>query len=207
MVINFARNHGVTQFQQGEDDSWWTILGRKFEHALEVRRFHRHSVSATSVSMPSSTFYEFKKAPHPDIMNATFPCPSEWKFSEGECVVAIKPSEKRGIIKAVHPHSVEVDLEDGEGIANVPWSNLRKHVAIGDFAEVISGALCGEKGWVVEINGDEFESVRIAEWFERQDIRGGVTAVGRGGVHGGVLHNILTVGIWPNFCNQPLINL
>jgi hypothetical protein len=70
--------------------------------------------------MPTSTFYEFKKALHPDIMNTTFPCPSEWKFSEGEGEVAIKPSEKRGIIKAVHPHSVEVDLEDGEGIVNVP---------------------------------------------------------------------------------------
>jgi len=109
----------------------------------------------------------------------------------------------------MHPHSVEVDLEDGEGIVNVPWSNLRKHVAIGDFAEVISGALCGEKGWVVEINGDEFESVQIAEWNEQQEIRGGVIAVGRGGIIavgrggilGGVLHNILTVGIWPNFCN------
>jgi hypothetical protein len=94
MVINFVRNHSITQFQQGEDDSWWTILGRKFEHALKVKRFHCHSVSSTSVSMPSGTFYEFKKAPHPDIMNATFPCPLEWKFSEGECVIAITPSEK-----------------------------------------------------------------------------------------------------------------
>ncbi|KAF8220644.1 hypothetical protein L208DRAFT_1332634 [Tricholoma matsutake] len=158
MVMNFARNHGVTQFQKGEDNLWWIILGCKFEHALEVRTFHCHSVSSTSVSMPSSTFHEFKKAPHPDIMNATFPCPSEWKFSEGECVV---------------------DLEDGKGIVNVPWSNLRKYVAIGDFAEVTSGALCGEKGWVVEIISDEFD----------------------------MLHNILMVGIWPNFCNQPLINL
>jgi transcription elongation factor len=58
---------------------------------------------------------------------------------------------------------VEVDLEDGEGIANVPWSNLRKHVAISNFAKVISGAFCGEKGWVVEISGDKFESVWIAE--------------------------------------------
>jgi hypothetical protein len=139
-------------------------------------------------------------------MNATFPCPSEWKFYEGERVVAVKPSEKRGIIKAMHPRSVEVDFEAGEGIINVPWSNLRKYVVIGDFAEVISGALCGEQGWVVEISDDT--QVRIAEWLERQDIiRGGVTAVGRGGVHGGVHHNILTVGIQPVFCNQPLISL
>ena len=105
----------------------------------------------------------------------------------------------------MHPYSVEVDRENGEGIANVPWSNLRKHVAIGNFAEVISGALCGEKGWVVEISGDE--SVWITQWLEQQEIRGGVTAIGRGGVHGGVCHNILTVGIWPNFHNQPLISL
>ena len=119
--------------------------------------------------------------------------------------MAIKPSEKRGIIKAVHPHSVEVDLEAGEGIMNVSWSNLRKYVVIGDFAKVISGALCGEKGWVVEISGDGM--VRITEWLEWQDIRGSVTAVGRGGAHGSVHHNILMVSIWPNFCNQPLISL
>jgi hypothetical protein len=180
MLMNFMMNHGVTQFQQGIDNSWWTILGRDFQHTLEVRTFHRHSVSYTSVSMPSSTFYKFQNAPHPDIMNTTFPCPSEWKFFESERVVAIKPSEKQGIIKAMHPHSVEVDLQAGEGIVNVPWSNFRKNIAIGDFAKVISGALCGEKGWVVEISGDE--TVWIAEWLERQDIRGGVTAVGRGGV-------------------------
>jgi hypothetical protein len=192
-------NHGVTQFWESVDELSWMILGRTLEHTLELRTFHWHSVSSSFVSMPSATFYKFRKAPHPDIMNATFPCPSEWKFSEGEHVVAIKPSEMQGIIKAMHPHSVEVDLEDGLGIVNVSWSNLRKYVAISDFAEVISGALCGEQGWVVEISGDEFGSVQITEWFECQEIRGGITAVGRGGIHGGVLHNILMVGIWPNF--------
>jgi hypothetical protein len=205
MTVGVAVNHGITRFQQGENDTWWNMFGRKFQHALELRKFHRHSVSSTSVSMPSTIFYEFQKSPHPDIVDAIFPCPSEWKFSEGERVVAIKPPAKRGIIKAIHPRSVEVDLETGEGVVNVPWPDLRKHVVIGNFAEVISGALCGEKGWVIEISG--YESVRIAEWLERQEIRGGVTAVGRDGTHGGVLHNVLTVGIWPNFCNQPLISL
>ena len=197
MVMNATLIHGITQFRQGIDKDWWILFGRKFEYGLEVRTFHRHSVSPTSVSMPSTIFYEFQNAPHPDIMDATFPCPSEWKFSEGEHVVAIKPSEKRGIIKAVHPRSVEVDLEAGEGIANVPWSNLRKYVVIGHFAKVISGALCGEKGWVVEISGDGI--VRIADQLERQDIRDGV--------YGGVRHNISTVGTWLNFRNQPLISL
>ena len=141
MVLNVTVNHGVTHFQKGVNDLWWIILGCRFKHALEVRTFNRHSVTPTSVSMPSTTFYEFQNSPHPVIMNTTFPCPSEWKFSEGECVVVIKPSGKRGIIIAMHPHSVEVDLEAGEGIANVPWSNLKKYVVIGDFAEVISRAL------------------------------------------------------------------
>jgi hypothetical protein len=195
MVLNVAVNHGITQFWQGVDNSWWNILGCKFEHTLEVRTFNRHSVTPTS-SMPSTTFYEFQNAPHPVIMNATFPCPSEWKFSEGERVVVVKPSEKRGIIIAMHPHLVEVDLKAGEGIANVPWSNLKKYVVIGDFAEVTSRALCGEKGWVIEISGDNI--LQITERLGQQDISGGIAAAGRGSIH----HNILVVGIQPNFATN-----
>ena len=198
-----AMEHGITQFRQGIDEDWWNILGQKFKHTLEVRMFHHHSVLSTSVSMPSTIFYEFQNAPHPDIMDVTFPCPSEWKFSDGERVVAIQPSEKQGIIKAMRSCSAEVDLEAGDGIVNVPWSKLRKYVVISDFAEVISRTLCGEKGWVVEINGDAI--VWITEWLERQDIRGSIMAVGRGGVHGGVHHNILTVGkLLQPTANQPL---
>jgi hypothetical protein len=79
MQVGVTKNHNITRIYKGIDGSW-TIFSRKFQHGLEVRTFHRHSVSPTSVSMPSTTFYEFQKAPHPDIMNATFPCPSEWKF-------------------------------------------------------------------------------------------------------------------------------
>ena len=135
MRVGVAENHDITQIYE-EIDGLWTMFGHKFQDGLEVRTVHRQSVSPTSVSTPSTTFYKFQKAPHPDIMNATFPCPSEWKFFEGECVVAIKPLEKQGIIKAMHACSVEVDLEAGEGIMNVHWSNLRKNVAIGDFAKV-----------------------------------------------------------------------
>ena len=92
-----AMEHGITQFRQGIDEDWWNILGQKFKHTLEVRMFHHHSVSSTSISMPSTIFYEFQNAPHPDIMDATFSCPSGWKFSDGERVVAIQPSEKQGI--------------------------------------------------------------------------------------------------------------
>ena len=53
--------------------------------------------------MPSTLFDEFQMAPHPEIMATTFPCPSEWKFSEGERAVVVNLPEKRGIIKAVHP--------------------------------------------------------------------------------------------------------
>ena len=74
--------------------------------------------------MPSTLFYEYLMAPHPKIMTMRFPCPLEWKFSEGERVVVINLPEKRGIIKAIHPHSVEVDLETGEGVVNVRWPDL-----------------------------------------------------------------------------------
>ena len=110
--------------------------------------------------MMSTTFYEFRMAPHPDIVDTIFPCPAEWKFSEGEHVVVIKPSKTQGIIKAMHPHSVEMDLETGEGVVNVYWPDLQKYVA-GNFAKVISRGLCGEKGWVIENNGDR--SVWIVE--------------------------------------------
>jgi hypothetical protein len=127
---------------------------------------------------------------------ATFPCPSEWKFSEGEHVVVVKPSGKQGIIIAMHPCLVEVDLKAGEGIANVPWLNLKKYIVIGNFAEVTSEALCGEKGWVIEISGDNI--LQITEWLGQQDISGGVVAAGRGGIH----HNILVVGIQLNFATN-----
>jgi ribosomal protein L24 len=90
----------------------------------------------------------------------------------------------------MHPHSVEVDLENGEGIVNIPWSNLQKYVVIGDFAKVISGALCGEAGWVIETKD---KRVQITESLELQDTRGS-----------SVCHNI---SIQLNFCNQPLISL
>jgi hypothetical protein len=93
----------------------------------------------------------------------------------------------------MHPHSVEVDLEAGEGIANVPWSNLKKYVVIGNFAEVTSGALCREKGWVIEISGNNI--LRITKQLGQQDISGGVAAAGRGSIH----HNVLVVGVQLNF--------
>ena len=161
MVRGIMRKHGITQYQQGIDDSWQNLFSCKFQHSLKCRRFHQHSVSSISISMMSTTFYEFRMAPHPDIVDTIFPCPAEWKFSEGECVVVIKPSEKRGIIKAMHTHSVEVDLATGERVVNVHWPDLWKYVVTGDFDEVISRGLCGEKGWVIENNVDR--SVWIVE--------------------------------------------
>jgi len=155
--------------------------------------------------MPSNLFYKFRMAPHPEIMAATFPCPSEWQFFEGEHVVVINPLEKQGIVEAIHLRSVEVDLETGEGIVNVHWPDLWKYVVIGDFAKVISGPLHGEKRWVVEIGGNK--CIQIVEQLEWQEIGGGPTVLGWGGVQGGVCHNVLMVGIWLSLCNQPLISL
>jgi hypothetical protein len=45
------------------------------------------------------------------------------EISEGEHIT-VKSFKKHGIIKVIRAHSVEVDLETGEGIVNVPWTNL-----------------------------------------------------------------------------------
>ena len=77
---------------------------------------------------------------------------------------------------------------------------MRKYIVVGNFAEVTSGALCREKGWVIGVSVDDI--VQIAEILEREEIAGGVTTIGRGGIVGGVLHNVIKVGIQPNSANN-----
>jgi hypothetical protein len=142
----------------------FAAFGRKFEFFLERRTYGFGSVSCVPVSLQSKMMDLFLCCPHPEIKSARFPCPSEWQFFEGEQVV-IKESSKRGIIQSVGIDSAEVELEMGEGLHMVLWSNMWKYIAHGHFAEVISGALQGEKGWVVEVTE---EYVYIVERLETQ---------------------------------------
>ena len=102
--------------------------------------------------MSSSALFNFQEAGHPEI-DMTYPCPSEWQFSEGE-LVSIKSSKKRGIIKTIEARSAEVELETGEGLVNVPWFDLQKYIATGDFTEVTSRPLWGEKRSVVAVHDE-----------------------------------------------------
>jgi hypothetical protein len=173
---SLRETHGVTPAFQ--EDGSCSLFGRRFEKGLERRTFDLHSVSLSSVSMPSDTFFIFRNSLHPDIVRAAFPCPAEWKFYEGERV-SVLPSEKRGIIKAIGARSAEVDLETREGLVNVPWFDLRKCITTGDFAEVTSGPLQGEKGWVTAVEDD---MVEVTERVEQET----------------VFSNVLRVGIHPN---------
>jgi len=61
---------------------------------------------------------------------------------------------------------------------HIPWSALQKCVTLGDFAEVTSGALQGQKGWVTGLTN---QLVYITGWSKQEDLMGGVTSIGRGG--------------------------
>jgi len=41
-----------------------------------------------------------------------------------------------------------VELDNGEGVASISWSELHKHFTPGDFIEVTSGSLQEQTGWV-----------------------------------------------------------
>ena len=62
--------------------------------------------------------------------------------------MVILSSGKHGIIKAVGADAAEVELDYGEGVASILWSDLCKHFTTGDFVEVASGLLQGQMGWV-----------------------------------------------------------
>ena len=86
-LFNLMRTHSITEFKQAEDGSSWSLLGHNFKHCLEHRTFHLCLVSLTSISLSSATFYYFLLCSHLEIVDATFPCPSEWIFSESEHIV------------------------------------------------------------------------------------------------------------------------
>lgn len=69
----------------------------------------------------------FQDSCHPQL--TMFPCPVEWVFEEGDEVMVIS-SQNQGIVHQVQVLFAEVDLHNGEGLVNVPWSDLYKVFAI-----------------------------------------------------------------------------
>jgi len=188
VLDNVLLTHSITQYKQEDNGTKMTcvLLGCTFKNSLECRTFNLSAISLT-VSMSNNTFFLFQCALHPETRHATFPCPSEWKFSEGECVF-VRSLEKQGIIKAIWANSVEVNLEAGEGLMHIPWSALQKCVTLSNFTKVTSRALWGQKGWVTGLTS---QLVYITGWSKQEDLMGGV--------HAGVLDNVLKVNIQLNF--------
>lgn len=135
------------------DDGTYRFRGNIFSDGLVVKKLDFHSISLTSIFMPTSSFFLFQQSRHPTILAARFPRPLEWIFDEGERVL-ISSSNKLGVIKSVAAETAEIDLVGGEGIISVPWNELRKHIVVGDFVEVLSGPLRESTGWVEGVEGE-----------------------------------------------------
>ncbi|KIJ90484.1 hypothetical protein K443DRAFT_15198 [Laccaria amethystina LaAM-08-1] len=105
------------------------------------------------VFMPTFTFFLFQQSHHPTILAARFPCPVEWSFDEGDQVLN-SSSSKLGVIISIGAETAEVDLAGDEGIISVPWTELRKHIVVGDFVEVLSGPLRELTGWVERVDDE-----------------------------------------------------
>jgi len=90
--------------------------------------------------MLTSMFFLFQQSNHPAILSARFPCPLEWIFNKGDQVL-ICSSRKLGVVTSIGAEMVKVDLTSGEGLISVTWTELCKHVIVGDFVEVLSGLL------------------------------------------------------------------
>jgi hypothetical protein len=97
--------------------------------------------------MPTNLFFLLQRSHHPCLLVSKFPWPLEWIFEDSEQVVILS-SGKHGIVKAVGADAAEVELDYGEGVASISWSDLRKYFVPGDFVEVTSGLLQGQTGWV-----------------------------------------------------------
>ena len=150
--------YGTTIVKQ-DDDGTYRFKGNIFKHGLIVREFDLHSISLASVFMPTHIFFLFQQSRHPTLLAAKFPRPLEWSFDEGDCVL-ISSSSKLAVVTAVRTESAEVDLASGEGVMNISWTDLRKHIVVGNFVEIISGPLRKQTGWVEHIEG---ETVHIVE--------------------------------------------
>jgi transcription elongation factor len=148
------------------DDGTYQFKGNIFTDGLLVKEFDFHSISLASVFMPTSIFFLFQQSRHPTILAARFPRPTEWSFDEGDRVL-ISSSGKLGVIESVGTETAEVDLASGEGIISVTWTDLRKHIVVGDFVEVLSGPLRELTGWV---EGVEDETVHVVQCISSETL-------------------------------------
>lgn len=162
--VSFKATYGISPKKQA--DNCYTVSGNVFEHGLLRKRYDFHSISYTTVDMPSHHLLYFDHSCHPSIRS--FPRPREWVFEEGEPVLFrhssdgylhyhTSPDEKGGVVKIVAEHGVEVEFVVEEGVKAVrliPWRNIRKDIEIGDYVKILRGTHTGAGGWVIHIEND-----------------------------------------------------
>ena len=136
-----------------QDDGTYRFRGNIFTDGLLIKKLDFLLISLTSVFMPTSMFFLFQQSNHPAILSARFPCPLEWIFNKGDWVL-ICSSSKLGVVASVRAEMVEVDLTSGEGLISITWTELHKHVIVGDFVEVLSRPLQNLTGWVEAVDGE-----------------------------------------------------
>ncbi|KAF8962226.1 hypothetical protein BDZ97DRAFT_1759458 [Flammula alnicola] len=153
-----SSNHGLISRHDGSYGLGCLV----FEHGLVLKDFDYHSVASGVRDIPFHHFSMFRLSEHPGIELSLLPRPREWSFEENDPVVVCS-SDKEGRLKVVEAHYAEVELAE-EGVQRVPWYNIRKNIAVGQFVQVSSGPNLGNTGWVIEIVG-EIASVieKIAE--------------------------------------------
>jgi len=129
--------------------------GSVFEHRLILKPFDLHSVSSAFVLMSPTLAALFTESGHPTIpLSALIPRPPlEMMFSQGERITILL-SWERGIGEAVYRDHVEVQLDGGAGIMNIPGEELHKDLVISNFIQVLLGVQKGKTGWVEKIDGD-----------------------------------------------------
>ena len=134
------------------DDGSYTTCGCIYEQGLLRKTFDLHSLSSVVLGISSHLFSLFQLSNHPAIIGSAYPCPNKWIFEEGDRII-IRSSNKIATVATTGPKFLEVDLP-AEGLVAVPWQDIQKVFALGDFISVMSSPFQGTRGCVDNINGN-----------------------------------------------------
>lgn len=133
-------------------DGVYTFAGSSFEHGL-IRKTYRVQSVSSATSIPLEVLHLYSSAEHPFLVNIAIPRPLEWIFETGEAV-AIRSSQKKGVVRVVGIDGVEVDLDNFEGLTVVTWGDICKRFDTGDFVLVLGGPFLGKTGWILNVENE-----------------------------------------------------
>lgn len=140
------RSVGVYQFRK-----------RLFENGLERRLFKKTFLKHDPDSIPYDICNTLIGTGHPRIKKSFIPRPREWLFEEDERIT-VESKGCRGILTKITPCHAVVELIHDEDKwvtehCDIPWQDIRKDIAIGDYVKIRTGSESGHIGWVTKIAG------------------------------------------------------